>query len=121
MLCAQVKDGDWVGVTVTGVAKPTTSDALAIYLQDPADPTVGINRLIKYKWANADPAYISSGKTSFRSVICTSVLWHPFQAAIIPSRHQNCRRAWMLQLICYLLNRKSTWILSKPGCSAASG
>ncbi len=63
----QVKDGDWVGVTVSGVAKPTAYDAVAIYLQDPADPTIGLHRLIKYKWANGDSAYLTSGKTSFRS------------------------------------------------------
>ncbi|BDA47385.1 probable inactive purple acid phosphatase 27 [Coccomyxa sp. Obi] len=61
----EVKDGDWVGVTVSGVAKPTTSDALAIYLQDPADSSIGLNRLIKYKWANADPSYVKTGKASF--------------------------------------------------------
>lgn len=64
-----MKDGDWVGVTVSGVAKPTTSDALAIYLQDPADPNIGLNRLIKYKWANAEPSYVKTGKASFRCAI----------------------------------------------------
>lgn len=67
-----MKEGDYVGVTVSGVAKPTTSDALAIYLQDLADSSIGLNRLIKYKWANADPNYITSGKTSFRCA-CTAL------------------------------------------------
>ena len=66
IVCEQVKNGDYVGVTVTGVKKPSTYDALAIYLQDPSDSTVGLIRLIKYKWANQDPAYIKSGNTTFR-------------------------------------------------------
>ena len=62
----QVKNGDYVGVTLSGVSKPTTYDAVAIYIQDPSDSAVGLNKLLKYKWANADLSYVSTGNTTFR-------------------------------------------------------
>ena len=62
----QVKNGDYISVTLSGVAKPTTYDAVAIYVQDPSDTTIGLNKLLKYKWANADLAYVKTGSTTFR-------------------------------------------------------
>jgi hypothetical protein len=61
-----VHDGEWVSVSVSGVAKPTQYDALAIYLEDEADTSIGLNRLIKYQWADADLAYLQQGSKSFR-------------------------------------------------------
>ena len=68
--CGAGEKWHYVGVTVSGVAKATTYDALAIYLQDPSDSTVKLNRLIKYTWANENPAYIKTGNTTFRHGRC---------------------------------------------------
>jgi len=61
-----VKNGDYVGVVLSGVTNPTTYDAVAVYVQDPSDSTVGLNKLLKYKWANADLSYVKTGNTTFR-------------------------------------------------------
>lgn len=63
-----MKNGDYVGVVLSGVTKPTTYDAVAIYVQDPSDSTVGLNKLLKYKWANADLSYVKTGNTTFRYI-----------------------------------------------------
>lgn len=53
-------------MTLSGVPKPTTYDAVAIYVQDPSDSAIGLNKLLKYKWANANLSYVSTGSTTFR-------------------------------------------------------
>ena len=62
----QVKNGDYVGVSLSGVTNATTYDAVAIYVHDPSGDAVGLNKLLKYKWANEDLTYVTTGKTSFR-------------------------------------------------------
>lgn len=62
----QVKNGDNVGVSLSGVTNATTYDAVAIYVQDPSEDAVSLNKLLKYKWANEDLTYVTTGKTSFR-------------------------------------------------------
>ena len=71
----QVKNGDFIGVTLSGVSKPTTYDAVAVYIQDPSDSAVGLNKLLKYKWANADLSYVSTGSTTFRSGLQLPLMW----------------------------------------------
>jgi hypothetical protein len=63
---SQVKNGDYVGVSLSGVKSATTYDAVAVYVQDPSDDAVGLNKLLKYKWANEDLTYVNTGNTSFR-------------------------------------------------------
>ena len=58
-------------MTLSGVTNPTTYDAVAIYVQDPSDSSVGLNKLLKYKWANADLNYVKTGSTSFRCALPT--------------------------------------------------
>ena len=67
----QAKNGDFIGINLSGVSKPTTYDAVAIYVQDPSDSTIGLKKLLKYKWANADPSYVSTGNTTFRCATMT--------------------------------------------------
>ena len=53
-------------MSLSGVTNATTYDAVAIYVQDPSVDAVGLNKLLKYKWANEDLTYVTTGKTSFR-------------------------------------------------------
>jgi hypothetical protein len=56
-----VKNGDFVSVVVSGVPKPSTYDALAVYLEGGS----GLNKLLKYQWSNQDTKYLTSGATTF--------------------------------------------------------
>jgi hypothetical protein len=60
-----LSDGDWVGVTVTGVEKPTVQDAVGLYLGANPDFTVVP---VKYQWIANSPGYLETGNgtTSFQ-------------------------------------------------------
>ena len=63
-------------MTLSGVPKPTTYDAVAIYVQDPSDTAIGLNKLLKYKWANANLSYVSTDSTTFRCGLQVYVCVH---------------------------------------------
>lgn len=100
----QVKNGDYVGVSLSGVTNATTYDAVAIYVQDPSGDAVGLTKLLKYKWANEDLTYVTTGKTSFRY---RSLSWNATHRR--EEKGRPCRISTALEFAYMLTGNVTQW------------